>query len=107
MDAGNGMAGLVAPRVFEHLPCEWVPLYFELDGSFPHHPASPIEPENMIDVQQKVRAVGPDLGPSFDGDPDPFFPGDDHSDLVYVPSGTAIFPHTPLLTPPPSTLLHH
>src|SRR2546428_2618612 len=70
IDAGNGMAGLVMPRVFEHLPCELVPLYFELDGSFPHHPASPIEPENMIDVQQKVREVGADLGAAFDGDAD-------------------------------------
>ncbi len=58
VDAGNGMAGLIMPRVFKHLPCELIPLYFELDGTFPHHPASPIEPENMVDVQKKVRERG-------------------------------------------------
>ncbi|MGZ3678215.1 MAG: phosphomannomutase/phosphoglucomutase, partial [Ktedonobacterales bacterium] len=46
VDAGNGMAGMIMPRVFEHLPCQLIPLYFELDGTFPNHPASPIEPEN-------------------------------------------------------------
>ena len=50
IDAGNGMAGLVMPRVFEHLPCTLIPLYFELDGNFPNHPASPIEPESMEDL---------------------------------------------------------
>src|SRR5256885_8042547 len=58
IDAGNGMAGMIVPRVFMHLPCELVPLYFVLDGTFPHHPASPLEPENMVDVQSKVREVG-------------------------------------------------
>src|SRR5207248_3990626 len=74
IDAGNGMAGLIMPKVFQHLPCELVPLYFELDGNFPHHPASPIEPENMVDVQKKVREVGADLGAAFDGDADRMFP---------------------------------
>src|SRR5690242_15316589 len=54
-DAGNGMAGMILPRVFQHLPCELVPLYFELDGNFPNHPASPIEPQNMVDLQKAVR----------------------------------------------------
>ncbi|MBV9103347.1 MAG: phosphomannomutase/phosphoglucomutase, partial [Candidatus Eremiobacteraeota bacterium] len=49
IDAGNGMAGRTIPHVFSQLPCTIVPLYFELDGSFPNHPASPIEPENMVD----------------------------------------------------------
>ena len=82
IDAGNGMAGLIMPKVFQHLPCELVPLYFELDGNFPHHPASPIEPENMVDVQKKVREVGADLGAAFDGDADRMFPVDEHGDLV-------------------------
>ena len=55
IDAGNGMAGETVPHVFKHLPCEVVPLYFELDGTFPNHPASPIEPENMVDLQAAVR----------------------------------------------------
>ena len=68
VDAGNGMAGATAPHVFKHLPCEVVPLYFELDGSFPNHPASPIEPENMADVQAAVKKHRCDLGVAFDGE---------------------------------------
>ena len=82
IDAGNGMAGMMVPRVFQHLPCELIPLYFELDGNFPHHPASPIEPENMVDLQKKVRETGADLGAAFDGDADRMFPVDEHGDLV-------------------------
>ena len=74
IDAGNGMAGMIMPRVFKHLPCTLIPLYFELDGNFPNHPASPIEPENMEDLQKKVREVGADLGAAFDGDADRMFP---------------------------------
>src|SRR5579875_877549 len=52
IDAGNGMAGETVPHVFKYLPCEVVPLYFELDGTFPNHPASPIEPENKMDLRR-------------------------------------------------------
>jgi phosphomannomutase len=62
IDAGNGMAGETVPYVFNGLPCEGVPLYFELDGSFPNHPASPIEPENMVDLQATVLKHRRDLG---------------------------------------------
>src|SRR6266508_3261410 len=55
VDAGNGMAGHTVPVVLAGLPVELVPLYFELDGSFPNHEANPIEPENLVDVQQRVR----------------------------------------------------
>ncbi len=82
IDAGNGMAGMIMPHVFKHLPCELVPLYFELDGTFPNHPASPIEPENMADLQKKVREVHADLGAAFDGDADRMFPVDEHGNLV-------------------------
>ncbi|HEY8745850.1 MAG TPA: phosphomannomutase/phosphoglucomutase, partial [Chloroflexota bacterium] len=54
VDAGNGMAGMIIPAVFKGLPVEVIPLYFELDGHFPHHPASPIEPQNMVDLQRAV-----------------------------------------------------
>ena len=54
VDAGNGMAGRTIPLLFQHLPCELVPLYFELDGTFPNHPANPIEPETMVDLQKTV-----------------------------------------------------
>ena len=56
VDCGNGMGGLIVPAVFKQLPVEVVPLYFELDGTFPNHPASPIEPENMVDLQRGRRA---------------------------------------------------
>jgi phosphomannomutase len=82
IDAGNGMAGLTVPYVFEHLPCEVIPLYFELDGTFPNHPASPIEPENMVDLQKAVLEHGCDMGVAFDGDADRMFIVDEQGGLV-------------------------
>jgi phosphomannomutase len=82
IDAGNGMAGETVPRVFKHLPCRVVPMYFELDGSFPNHPASPIEPENMVDLQRAVREGGCDLGVAFDGDADRMFLVDEKAELI-------------------------
>src|SRR6266852_6404894 len=107
IDAGNGMAGLMVPRVFQHLPCELVPLYFELDGSFPNHPASPIEPENMVDLQQKVREVGADLGAAFDGDADRMFPVDEHGNLVDGSMVTAMVAESLLHKYPGSTILYN
>jgi len=72
-DAGNGMAGMLAPKLFKHLPCRLVPMFFELDGSFPNHPASPIEPENMAPLQKRVLQEKADLGVAFDGDADRMF----------------------------------
>jgi phosphomannomutase len=107
IDAGNGMAGLIMPKVFQHLPCELVPLYFELDGNFPHHPASPIEPENMVDVQKKVREVGADLGAAFDGDADRMFPIDEHGDLVDGSKVIAAVSNSLLQKFPGSTILYN
>ena len=107
IDAGNGMAGLIMPHVFKHLPCELVPLYFELDGTFPHHPASPIEPENMLDVQKKVRDVGADLGAAFDGDADRMFPVDEHGNLVDGSMVTAMVTNSLLKKNPGSTILYN
>jgi phosphomannomutase len=107
IDAGNGMAGMIVPRVFLHLPCELVPLYFELDGSFPNHPASPIEPENMEDVQKKVREVGADLGAAFDGDADRMFPVDEHGDVVDGSMVTAAVSNSLLHKYPGSTILYN
>ncbi len=73
IDAGNGMAGLTLPPVLEKLPIEATRLYFELDGSFPNHPASPIELENLRDLQKKIAEVGADFGVAFDGDADRMF----------------------------------
>lgn len=73
VDAGNGMAGLTVPAVFERLPIEVVPLYFELDGTFPNHPADPIQPENLRDLQAAVLEHGAVAGLAFDGDADRVF----------------------------------
>jgi phosphomannomutase len=107
IDAGNGMAGMVIPRVFKHLPCELIPLYFDLDGNFPNHPASPIEPENMEDLRRKVREVGADLGAAFDGDADRMFPVDEHGNLVDGSMVTAIASNSLLHKHPGSTILYN
>ncbi|GAC1545544.1 MAG: phosphomannomutase/phosphoglucomutase [Candidatus Velthaea sp.] len=83
IDAGNGMAGETVPRIFKYLPqVEVIPMYFELDGTFPNHPASPIEPENMVDLQKAVREHGCDLGVAFDGDADRMFIVDEKAALI-------------------------
>lgn len=73
IDAGNGMAGSTLPPVLDALPITVDKLYFELDGSFPNHPASPIEPENVRDLQNKIAETGADFGVAFDGDADRMF----------------------------------
>ena len=73
VDAGNGMAGKMLPPIFERLPFEYVPMYYELDGSFPNHPPNPIEPENMEELQERVVSEGADFGVAFDGDADRCF----------------------------------
>src|SRR4030095_9485720 len=72
-DAGNGMAGHVARAVFEGLPFELVPMYFELDGNFPNHPADPLNPENLRELQARGVAEGADVGLAFGGGADPGF----------------------------------
>src|SRR5215213_6750167 len=73
VDAGNGMAGKMLPPIFEKLPFDYAPMYFELDGSFPNHPPNPIEPENMKNLQERVVAEDADFGAAFDGDADRVF----------------------------------
>ncbi|HVB74485.1 MAG TPA: phosphomannomutase/phosphoglucomutase [Ktedonobacteraceae bacterium] len=107
IDAGNGMAGMIMPRVFQHLPCTLFPLYFELDGNFPNHPASPIEPGNMVDLQKKVREVGADLGAAFDGDADRMFSVDEHGEVVDSSMVTAAVAQSLLLKHPGSTILYN
>jgi phosphomannomutase len=95
VDAGNGMAGLTTPavlgdRLLPALPFEIVPLYFELDGSFPNHPANPLEPENLADLQAAVVANGADIGLAFDGDADRCFVIDENGDPVSPSAITAL-----------------
>lgn len=82
IDAGNGMAGLTVPKVFSHLPVEVTPLYFKPDGTFPNHPANPIEPENTEVLRRTVVEKGYDLGAAFDGDADRVFLIDEKGYLV-------------------------
>jgi phosphomannomutase len=107
IDAGNGMAGMVMPKVFEKLPCTLIPLYFELDGSFPNHPASPIEPENTEVLRKTVREVGADLGAAFDGDADRMFPVDEQGNIVDGSMVTAIAANSLLRKYPGSTILYN
>jgi len=107
IDCGNGMGGLIVPAIFKHLPVEVVPLYFELDGEFPNHPASPIEPENMADVAQAVRAHKADLGAAFDGDADRVFITDEHGELVGGDMVTALVADMLLRSHPGATVLYN
>ena len=107
VDAGNGMAGLIVPRVFQQLPCELVPLYFELDGSFPNHPASPIEPENTEELRKVVPAQGCNMGIAFDGDADRMFLIDEHGRLLGGDMVTALVAHSLLQTHPGATILYN
>ncbi|MEK7368340.1 MAG: phosphomannomutase/phosphoglucomutase, partial [Planctomycetota bacterium] len=70
VDAGNGMAGKMVPIIFKGLPIEIIPLYFELDGSFPNHEANPLKLENLRHLQELVREEKAQLGVAFDGDAD-------------------------------------
>jgi phosphomannomutase len=73
VDAGNGMAGRTVPPIFRQLPGTLVPMFFDLDGTFPNHPASPIEPENIAALQETVVKQHCDFGAAFDGDADRMF----------------------------------
>jgi phosphomannomutase len=73
VDAGNGMAGKMVPAVFEKLACEIVPMYFDLDGTFPNHMANPIEKENNAALVERIKTEKADLGLAFDGDADRVF----------------------------------
>ncbi len=92
VDAGNGMAGHTVPAVLDRadVPLTVVPLYFELDGTFPHHEANPLEPENLRDLQAAVRAEGADLGLAFDGDADRCFVVDERGEPVSPSAITAL-----------------
>jgi phosphomannomutase len=110
VDAGNGMAGHTAPAVFGRLPSgqvELVPMYFELDGTFPHHEANPIEPENLVDLQKRVIDEGADVGLAFDGDADRCFVVDEHGAAVSPSTLTALIAARELAIHPGSTVIHN
>ncbi len=107
-DTANGMGGLVVPRIFEGLPFELSVLYPELDGTFPNHPADPIQPENLVALQKAVLDAGADLGLAFDGDADRVFLVDDRAQLVSGSLTTSIVAKGILeRTGPGETVVHN
>ncbi|WP_020670498.1 phosphomannomutase/phosphoglucomutase [Amycolatopsis nigrescens] len=110
VDAGNGMGGHTVPTVFDGIPgtpIEIVPLYFELDGSFPNHEANPLDPANIVDLQAKVREVGADAGLAFDGDADRCFVVDERGEPVSPSAITALVAVRELAKEPGGTVIHN
>jgi phosphomannomutase len=107
VDAGNGMAGHTVPTVFRGLPIDLVPLYFELDGSFPNHEANPIDSRNLRDLQRAVTANGADIGLAFDGDADRCFIVDERGEIVSPSVLTALIAARELGREPGATIIHN
>lgn len=108
VDAGNGMAGHTAPAVLGEVPgLTLLPLYFELDGSFPNHEANPLEPANLVDLQDFVRRTGADVGLAFDGDADRCFVVDERGEPVSPSAVTALVADRELAREPGATVIHN
>ncbi|QGU06622.1 Phosphomannomutase/phosphoglucomutase [Corynebacterium occultum] len=107
VDAANGMGGLTVPAVFEGLPLEIEPLYFELDGTFPNHEANPLEPANLVDLQNFVKETGADIGLAFDGDADRCFVVDEKGDPVSPSAICGIIAERALQENPGATVIHN
>jgi phosphomannomutase len=107
VDAGNGMAGHTVPKVFAGLPIDLVPLYFELDGSFPNHEANPLEPANLADLQRAVIASSADIGLAFDGDADRCFVVDERGVIVSPSVLTSLIAVRELAREPGATIIHN
>jgi phosphomannomutase len=107
VDAGNGMGGHTVPVVLSGLPLEIVPLYFELDGSFPNHEANPLDPANLVDLQAAVRKHGADIGLAFDGDADRVFVVDERGEPVSPSAVTALVAVRELAKGHGTTIIHN
>ena len=107
VDAGNGMAGHTAPAIFARLNCELIPMYFELDGTFPNHEANPIDAKNIRDLQAAVIKHGADLGLAFDGDADRCFLVDEKADAVNPSDLTSLIAARELKKNPGSTIIYN
>lgn len=106
-DTANGMGGLVVPIVFDGLPFDLDVMYGELDGTFPNHPADPIQVDNLADLRAAVLANGADIGLAFDGDADRVFLVDDQGEPVSGSTTTAIVARGVLERNPGGTVVHN
>ncbi|MFI9553987.1 phosphomannomutase/phosphoglucomutase [Nonomuraea endophytica] len=107
VDAGNAMGGHTVPAVFDGLPIEVTPLFFELDGTFPNHEANPLEPANLVDLQRAVIETGADLGLAFDGDADRCWVIDERGRSVSPSAVTALVAARELAKHPGAKIIHN
>jgi phosphomannomutase len=106
-DGGNGMAGVAIEKVFSAIECTLDGIFLEPDGTFPNHPADPLQPENLIDLIDLVTAGGHDLGVAFDGDADRAFFIDDTGDPLIGSTVTALIARALLAADPGATIVHN
>ncbi|HET9088956.1 MAG TPA: phosphomannomutase/phosphoglucomutase [Acidimicrobiales bacterium] len=106
-DTANGMGGYVVPAVFADLPFDVEILYPELDGTFPNHPADPLNPDNIVDLQRRVLETGADVGLAFDGDADRVFLVDERAQPLSGSTTTAMVASVMLERHPGATILYN
>ncbi len=107
IDAGNGMAGYTAPAIFARLNCEVIPMYFELDGSFPNHEANPLDETTLVDLKKAVKEHSADLGLAFDGDADRCFLVDEKGEGINPSALTALIAERELKKNPGSKIIYN
>ena len=107
VDTANGMGGLVVPAVFAKLPFKLDLMYGELDGTFPNHPADPLNSENLVDLQMRVQSSNADIGLAFDGDADRVFLVDEMGQSLSGSDTTALVAKNILQRDPGSTIIHN
>ena len=106
LDAGSGMGGLVAPRLFDRLPCQTTRLCFEVDGTFPNHEANPLIEENRRDIVERVIAEKADIGIAWDGDADRCFFIDGSGEFIAGDFVTALLAESFLMKSPGETIIY-
>ena len=107
VDAGNGMAGHTAPAIFARLNCEVIPMYFELDGTFPNHEANPLDESTLHDLKKAMIEQKADLGLAFDGDADRCFLVDERGVAVNPSALTTLIAHRELVKRPGSSIIYN
>src|SRR5699024_12111231 len=107
VDAANAVAGVTAPVVLGELDLDLVPLYFEPDGTFPHHDPDPLDPANLVDLVRAVREHGADIGLAFDGDADRCFVVDETGAVVSSSAITCLIAERVLARHPGATILYN